>query len=461
MFLSLATTYRPATELGFLLHKHPDRVHEAELPFGKALLFYTEATAERCEAALVLDVDPVGLVRGSGRGDGLLDQYVNDRPYAASSFLCVALNKVLRTAMNGTCKTHQALADATIPLEAVVAPLPVRGGGEALVRRLFEPLGWTVTVTPVEPATPPAGRSTRYVKLNLAGEARLATLLAHLYVLIPVLDDAKHYWVGDDEVEKLLARGAGWLDAHPEKDLIVRRYLKHRRALARTALERLDPEAGDEPEREAVPSPEAVLEAPIRLHDCRLDAVATALAAAGATVVADLGCGEGKLLRRLVRERWPVRLIGLDPSLRELETATRRLKLNEPGGPPEGRVTLLHGSLTYRDQRWAEADAAALVEVIEHIDPAQRPLVERVVFGEARPRTVVVTTPNADYNALFETLPAGAMRHPDHRFEWTRAEFAAWSDAVAAAYGYRVAIEPIGDVDAAHGAPSQMAVFTR
>lgn len=198
MYLSLATTHRPATELGFLLHKHPDKVHEAELAFGKALLFYPEATAERCEAALVLDVDPVGLVRGSGRGDGLLDQYVNDRPYAASSFLCVALNKVLRTAMNGTCKTHPALADATIPLEAVVTPLPVRGGGEALVRRLFEPLGWTVSVTPVEPATPPAGRATRYVRLSLAGEARLATLLAHLYVLIPVLDDAKHYWVGDD-----------------------------------------------------------------------------------------------------------------------------------------------------------------------------------------------------------------------------------------------------------------------
>ena len=162
-----------------------------------------------------------------------------------------------------------------------------------------------------------------------------------------------------------------------------------------------------------------------------------------------------------MRERWPVRLIGLDPSWRELETATRRLKLNEPGGPPEGRVTLLHGSLTYRDQRWAEADAAALIEGIEHIDPAQLPLVERVVFGEARPKTIVVTTPNADYNVLFETLPAGAMRHPDHRFEWTRAEFAAWSDGVAAAYGYRVAFAPIGDVDAAHGAPSQMAVFTR
>lgn len=461
MFLSLATTHQPATDLGFLLHKHPDRAHEADLAFGKARLFYPQADPDRCEAALVLDVDPVRLVRGGGRGDGLLDQYVNDRPYVASSFLCVAMTALLRTAMNGTCKSHQALADAALPLEVVATPLPVKGGGEALVRRLFEPLGWTVEVTPVAPATPPAGRATRYVRLALKGEARLASLLTHLYVLVPVLDDTKHYWVGEDEVEKLLARGADWLEGHPEKDLIVRRYLKHRRGLARSALARLEVELPDEAEGEAVPTPEAVIEKPMHLHDRRLDTVAEALAAAGATVVADLGCGEGKLLRRLVRERWPVRLFGLDPSSRELETAARRLKLSEPGGPAEGRVTLLHGSLTYRDRRWADADAAALVEVIEHIDPAQLPLVERVVFGEARPATVVVTTPNADYNVLFETLPAGTMRHPDHRFEWTRAEFAAWAERMGATYGYRSTLAPIGDVDEAHGAPSQMAVFTR
>ncbi|CCD95221.1 conserved hypothetical protein [Bradyrhizobium sp. ORS 375] len=460
MFLSIATTHQPATDLGFLLNKHPDRLHELALTYGKALIFYPEASEARCEAALVLDVDPIGLVRGKGQSDGLLDQYVNDRPYAASSFLSVALNKAFRTAMNGVSSARQELADSAIPLEAVVTPLPLRGG-EAVLRQLFEPLGWDVTLAPI--AGPQGDTTSRYVRLTLRGTARLAALLNHLYVLIPVMDDAKHYWVGDEEIEKLLKRGEGWLDAHPAKELIVRRYLRHRGVLARAALARLAPEVQDDAlESETQSQSEETLEAPIRLNDLRLAAVVDALRATGARTIADLGCGEGKLLQFLVRERFAERMIGLDPAARELERAAKRLKLGAPGGPPEGRVTLLQGSLTYRDLRWAEAaDAAALVEVIEHLDPDRLPMVERVLFGAARPRAVIVTTPNADYNALFPSLPAGQFRHRDHRFEWTRAEFAAWAQRVCSSFTYQVALSGIGHNDETHGAPTQMAVFTR
>ncbi|RWL86275.1 MAG: 3' terminal RNA ribose 2'-O-methyltransferase Hen1 [Mesorhizobium sp.] len=460
MFLSVATTHRPATDLGFLLHKHPERLHQADLSFGKAWLFYPEAGEARCEAALLLDIDPVGLVRGKGRADGLLDQYVNDRPYAASSFLSVALNQMLRTAMTGISKERQQLADSDLPLEAVVAPLPMRGG-EELVRQLFEPLGWTVELTPIE-ATGSSLVGFRYCHLKLSGLGRLSSLLNHLYVLIPVMDAAKHYWVGDDEVEKLLSKGGGWLEHHPAKELIARRYLRNRSVLARAALARLVPEAtAAETPAETRRPPEEMLEAPIRLHDRRLDAVVEAIRTSGGKVVADLGCGEGKLLDRLVRERWVQKLFGLDPAVRELELAARRLRLNEVGGPPEGRVTLLHGSLTYRDNRWAEADVAVLIEVIEHLDQDRLPLVERIVFGEAAPKTVIVTTPNADHNALFSGLAAGAFRHPDHRFEWSRAEFEAWTAKISETYSYAAAISGIGDVDASFGAPTQMAVFTR
>lgn len=460
MYLSIATTHNPATDLGFLLHKHPDRVHETELSFGKACLFYPEATPERCEAVLLLQIDPVGLVRGRGSAEGMVDQYVNDRPYAASSFLSVALIRSVKTAMAGISKDRPELAAAPMPLEARISPLPVRGG-EALVRQLFEPLGWTVGVEAV-PA-PGGTASPRYVTLVLSGTKRLSALLNHLYVLIPVLDDDKHYWVGEDEVAKLLARGEGWLGGHPAQELIVRRYLAHRRSLARQALARLVPEeeAPGAADSEGIASREEALETPMRLHDQRLATVAAALRAGGAKVVADLGCGEGKLLSLLARERWVHRLIGVDASSRDLDRAQRRLKLGLPGGPPEGRVTLLHGALTYRDRRWAEADAAALVEVIEHLDPDRLPALTRVVFGETRPRLVVVTTPNADYNVLFPTLSAGTFRHADHRFEWSRAEFRAWAEAVAAAHGYAVEIGGVGPDDAAHGAPSQMAVFTR
>ncbi|HEY0646830.1 3' terminal RNA ribose 2'-O-methyltransferase Hen1 [Phenylobacterium sp.] len=458
MYLSVATTHRPATDLGFLLHKHPGRVHETELPFGKAVLFYPEASEARCEAALVLDVDPVGLVRGRGNADGMLDQYVNDRPYAASSFLSVALARSLRTAMTGASRERQDLADTEIPLEAVVTPLPARGGGEALVRELFEPLGWAVEVTPVEGGG--------YVSLRVTGQGRVQALLNHLYVLIPVLDDDKHYWVGDDEVAKLLKRGEGWLEAHPAKELIVRRYLTHRRKLTRAALERLAPETAEEDGDEAdetakPPQREEALETPLRLNDQRMIAVTEALKASGAKTIADLGCGEGKLLQRLVRERWVASLVGVDASARDLERAVRRLKLDMATGPREGRVRLLHGSLTYRDRRWEGCDAAALVEVIEHLEPDRLPALAKVVFGAARPATVVVSTPNAEYNALFPNLPAGAFRHADHRFEWTRAEFRAWCEGVCAAHGYELAMSDIGEVDEALGAPTQMAVFTR
>lgn len=459
MYLSIATTHNPATDLGFLLMKHPDRVHESELAFGKAIVFFPEATVERCEAVLTIDVDPVGLVRGRGSGDGLLDQYVNDRPYAASSFLSVALNRAFRTAMTGSSKERQDLAATPIPLDIVIAPLPAHGG-EGLVRSLFEALGWDVSIERVMGS---AGAS-RYVSLRLQGVLRLADALSHLYVLIPVLDDDKHYWVGDDEVEKLLAKGRAWLAGHPDKDLIARRYLKNRRSLARVALARLASEEAEEDlagQKASRGAPEDALEVPLRLNDQRMSAVVDALVRAGAKSVADLGCGEGKLLMSLTRDRRFTRLIGLDVSVRSLEYAADRLKLNLAGGADSERLTLLHGALTYRDDRWRDVDAAVLVEVIEHLDADRLPALEQVVFGASRPKTVIVTTPNADHNVLFSSLAAGSFRHPDHRFEWTRAEFRSWAARIETGFGYSAAISGIGKEHELHGAPTQMATFSR
>lgn len=458
MFLSITTTHQPATDLGFLLMKHPDRLHEVELNFGKALVFYPEATTERCEAVLVLDVDPIGLVRGRGEGAGLLDQYVNDRPYAASSFLAVALVKAFRTAMTGVSKERPDLANAKIPLCLRVAPLPVRGG-DAILEALFAPLGWDVSFERVQGGAGPS----RYVTLTLRGTQRLAEALSHLYVLIPVLDDDKHYWVGDDEVEKLLSKAGAWLVRHPSREMIARRYLKNQRGLAREALSRLLPDEASEGvgEDAARESNEEKLEAPVRLNELRMDRVVEVLASKGARTIADLGCGEGTLVARLARDRRFEKIIGLDASSRALEKAADRLKLNRPGGPQEGRVTLLHGALTYRDSRWAEVDAATLVEVIEHLDEDRLPALAQVVFGAAHTKLVIVTTPNVEYNALFRELPSGTLRHADHRFEWTRAEFTTWSNGIAARFGYSVTLDEIGENNPEHGAPTQMAVFER
>ncbi|MCZ8186308.1 MAG: 3' terminal RNA ribose 2'-O-methyltransferase Hen1 [Beijerinckiaceae bacterium] len=462
MFLSVTTTHYPATDLGFLLRKNPARMHETELSFGRALTLYPEASDERCTAALVLEVDPVGLVRGKGDAGGLIDQYVNDRPYAASSFLSVGMGRAWREAIAGQSKDRQDLADAAIPLEAHVTPLPARGGA-GLVSDLFTPLGYEVTVAPIalDQVRTDWGDSP-YVALTLKATTRLSALLTHLYVLIPVLDDRKHYFVGDDELQKLMAKGEGWLADHPLKELIVSRYLKRRRSLVQDALVQL---AGDEGESEtaldAAPkdTAEEAIEKPLRLHDLRLDTVAQRLKDLGAKRVLDLGCGEAKLIRRLVADKQFEEIVGVEVSSVSLARADEKLeRLPEL---QRARIKLLQGALIYRDQRLRGFDAAALVEVIEHVEPDRLDHLERAVFGDAQPKAVIVTTPNADYNALFPTLPAGQFRHADHRFEWTRAEFAAWCARIGEAYGYGWVTEPLGPVDEALGAPSQMAVFTR
>ena len=456
MLLTITTSYTPATDLGYLLHKHPARCQTFKLAFGEAHVFYPEADAARCTAALLLDVDPVALVRR--RGAAAMTQYVNDRPYVASSLLSVALARVYGTALAGRCNDRPELVETAIPLEARLAVVPCRGG-EAMLQRLFEPLGYTVAAArhTLDEAFPDWGEST-YFTVTLSAAKRLADLLTHLYVLIPVLDDTKHYWVGEDEVEKLLHRGEGWLAAHPEHALITRRYLKRRQSLVRQALAHLVAEE-PEPDEQAQDREEEAVEKPISLHEQRLEAVLATLKEFGARRVLDLGCGEGKLLRHLFKDPSFEEIVGLDVSHRALERARERLRLDRLPERQQARIRLLHGSLIYRDRRLAAFDAAAVVEVIEHLDPPRLAAFERVVFEHARPGAVVVTTPNQEYNALFETMPAGAFRHRDHRFEWTRAEFQDWAQQVAERHAYTVRFAPIGPEDPKRGAPTQMGVF--
>lgn len=464
MLLTISTTFQPATDLGFLLHKHPDRCQSFDLSFGKAHVFYPEVSAEQTSAALLLDVDPVGMVRGKSRDQSfLLDHYVNDRPYVASSFLSVVIAQVFRSAMSGRCKDRQELAETAIPLSARIDVLPVRGGAD-FVERIFAPLGYQVQLTrhPLDERFPDWGESP-YFSVTISGTCRLADLLSHLYVLIPVFDNNKHYFVGDDELEKLLEHGAGWLATHPEKELISRRYLNHKSSLFREALARLADDDRTESDEDSLPL-ESMLEQDeqtVPLNDQRLGTVLATLKGSGARSVVDLGCGEGKLLRELISDRQFERIVGMDVSVRALEIAQRRLKLDRASERQANRITLIHGSLMYRDERLVNFDAAAIVEVIEHLDPPRLSAFERVVFECARPTTIVVTTPNQEYNVKWETLPAGSFRHSDHRFEWTRQEFQEWGERVASQHGYTVRFVPVGPVDEQLGSPTQMGVFCR
>lgn len=476
MFLTITTTgspERPATDLGFLLHKHPEKAQAFSTSYGTAHVLYPEADAERCTAALLLEVDAVALVRrgkGKGRGgapDAALAQYVNDRPYAASSLLAVALSAVFSSAMRGVCKTRPERAAQPLPLRIEVPALPARGGPE-LVRRLFEPLGWAVTVEPVplDVRFPEWGDS-RYVRLVLESDTlTLAEALRHLYVLLPVLDDAKHYWVAPDEVDKLLRVGEGWLPDHPEQKLITSRYLSRRWSLTREAMERLElvrlAEADDSEVEDidnAVEAESETEEKPTPLAVQRRDAIMAALKVSGAARVLDLGCGQGQLVQALLKDPAFTEIVGVDVSMRALTIAGRRLKLDRMGERQASRVKLFQSSLAYTDSRLKGYDAAVLSEVIEHLDLPRLPALEYAVFGAARPRTVLVTTPNVEYNVRWESLPAGHVRHGDHRFEWTREEFRAWARTVAERHGYGVEFVPVGLDDPEVGPPTQMAVF--
>ena len=464
MLLTISTTYSPATDLGYLLHKHPERIQSFVLNFGQAHVFYPEASVERCTAALLLDIDTVGLTRrphGRSGENFALAPYVSDRPYVASSFLSVAIAQVFSSALSGRSKERPQLVKTAIPLEAKLSILPCQGG-EQLLRRLFEPLGYKIKVERhiLDAEFPDWGES-RYFTVTLQNTCRLSELLTHLYVLIPVLDDEKHYWVDEAEIEKLLKHGENWLAAHPEQESIVRRYLKHLRPLTNQALAQLcdtDPQQTDESiQAEA----ETQAEARINLNEVRLQTVTEALKQCGAKRVLDLGCGEGKLLRKLLPEKQFAEIVGMDVSHRALKIAQERLHYDRLPENERKRLRLFQGSLNYRDNRLAGYDAAAIIEVIEHLDLPRLAAFERVIFEFACPRTVVLTTPNREYNVKFENLQGGRFRHKDHRFEWTRDEFQSWATHISERFGYAVAFHPIGPTTEDVGAPTQMAVFTQ
>lgn len=463
MLLTLSTTHHPAHDLGYLLHKHPERFQSFDLSFGKAHVFYPEAADERCVACLLLEVDSVGIVRGRNPDQAfLLDQYVNDRPYAASSFLSVAISQVFGSALQGRCGNRPELAGAAIPLAARIDVLAVRGG-EPFLRAVFEPLGYAVEAVrcPLDERFPDWGESP-YFAVTIRKTTTLAELLTHLYVLVPVFDGKKHYHVGGDELEKLLAKGEGWLAGHPRKEEIVRRYLRFQGSLSRMALARLTQEDEADDGEDETPAEKAEdAETALSLNDQRLETVAAALRGSGAKRVLDLGCGEGKLIRALLQDRQFEEIVGLDVSMRALEIAQRRLKVDRLPSKQAQRVRLIHGSLTYRDKRLEGFDAAALVEVIEHLDPPRLAALERVVFEFAQPQTVVLTTPNREFNVTWESLPAGQFRHSDHRFEWTRQEFEAWAKRVAERFGYGVRFLPVGPEHPEFGPPTQMGIFRR
>lgn len=460
MLLTITYEGIQTQDLGYLLHKNPYRAQQFEISAGKAYVFYPEVTDERTTAALLLDINPIDLARGKlGSTEGGLFDYVNDRPFVASSFLSTAIVRIFGTAMSGRCDKRQALADTPLRLTACLHMLPCKT--DTLAEELFAPLGYEVKTqrTVLNTAFPEWGDSP-YVDLTISGTVRLAELLNHLYVLIPVFDRQKHYYISKAEIDKLLSHGEGWLAGHPARNKIAFRYFSAKKSFAHTVIDLLN-ETEAEPEEEAPSVPEEVREKRQSLNTQRLEAVKEAVLASGAASVIDMGCGECRLTRLLLPLQQIRRITACDVSVRELEKAKQRMHYDTMPPTLRNKLTLMQASLTYRDKRFEGFDCACIVEVIEHIEPMRLKAFEQIVFGIAAPKTVILTTPNAEYNVNYQFLPEGELRHDDHRFEWTREQFREWTAHVCEAFGYTVQHSEIGETDENYGAPTQMGVFTK
>lgn len=460
MLLTITYEGENTRNLGYLLHKNPDRAQQFELSCGKAYVFYPEADEHRTTAALLLDIDPIDLARGKvGSREGGLFDYVNDRPYASTSFMSTAIARIFGTAMSGRCDNLPELAKTPLQLTATLSALKDYGNDE-LAKELFEPLGYTVKTerTELDEKFTQWG-SSPYINLTISGKVRLCELLNHLYVLIPVFDRQKHYYISEDEIEKLLSHGEGWLSTHPYKEKITQRYFSKRKGYARKALDILlgDEEIIENSDEESSEKEEKRTP----LNTQRMETVKNAVLTSGAESVIDMGCGEGRLTSLLLCERQIKRITACDVSVSVLERAAQRLNLDRMNEFKKRKLTLMQASLTYKDNRFEGFDCACAVEVIEHIEPMRIPAFERVIFEFASPKTVIITTPNREYNANYEHMPENDLRHGDHRFEWTRSEFKKWTEHVCEKFGYTCEISGIGDPDEKFGSSTQMGVFTK
>jgi 3' terminal RNA ribose 2'-O-methyltransferase Hen1 len=437
VFLTIAAA---GDELSYLLFKHPGRVQRFELPMGQATLWYPVADAEQCQVALLVDVDGAELGKSKLRFDRFdLGSYINDRAYAASSLLAVAIARVFGSALRGQDPVERPGA-ASVQRELRIRVPSVRARGELSVPELFEPLGYQLD----------AVEHGEIVDLTLSGTLTLQQALAHLYVLLPVLDDSKHYWVSFAEIDKLERYADSWLPAHPQRERIMARYLAHQREYVAEASTRL---LADEDQAGGSTSFR-----PPNLAAQRITALLRILREVNAQRVIDLGCGEGRLLTALLGDSYFTEVAGADVSATVLARAERHLeRLSER---QQARVKLFQASASYRDSRLAGYDAMVLSEVVEHLDPDRLAALENTVFAAARPQNVIVTTPNREYNVRYAELEAGGLRHPDHRFEWTRTEFQAWANAIADRQHYRVRFDGVGEDDAELGQPTQVAIFT-
>ncbi|WP_141431100.1 3' terminal RNA ribose 2'-O-methyltransferase Hen1 [Bacillus sp. 03113] len=448
MQLSVKAVGDGAKILSYLIAKNPYNLYDRDEKSNRVRLVYTVFDEKEVEVVIFVTPDPVELVRNSANAFDIT-QYINDREFAVSSLFCTNIRKALGTALNGKPKEeYQKWVNHPFELHMNFGPVASHLSDENIVE-LLHPLGYIVEIERGETNYSfelKQRSSSRFI--HLKGQQTIQQALRHLFILIPVIDNYKHYFIDEHEIEKLVRYGEGWLDSHPLREYIIKQSLRFSELINQfPSLAKKD----DEEEHSSAPK--------VRLNELRYQAVVEKIKSLSQRAsIVDFGSGEGKLSVRLSNIPDVKEVLAVEPS----ETAQlRAIQRFEKASYNQTHVspTPILGSLFYYDERLLNKDVMILCEVIEHIDEYRLPNIMKTIFREYQPKTLIVTTPNREYNEVYAMDEI--VRHSDHRFEWTRQEFKSKCETWIKNVLYSMEFEGIGLEHEEYGHPTQMCTFVR
>ncbi|AYV66644.1 MULTISPECIES: methyltransferase domain-containing protein [Niallia] len=449
MQISLKVYGEHARMVSHLIAKNPHNLYERKEKGGLVRIVFTKNEEHEVQILFFVTVDNMELTKNQTNFSSIT-HYINDRESAVSSIFCSVLRKAVGTALNGKPKDEfKEWVNYSFPLEITFGPLSTKLTNHELAE-LFEPLGYELTIENGKVLLPKSFAKKSSAKfITLKAKQTIQDCFRHLFVLIPVMDQYKHYYIDEKEVDKLKRYGEGWLSSHPKRNEIIKESLVFSDLIEKSRL------------IESKPSEEkqAPLTKKKSLNQWRYEKIIeTVKKLPHNSRIVDMGAGEGKLTAQLGFISGIEELIAVDPSEREQLKAKKRIEALVDK-PDFLLPTFKWGSLFYYDSELEKKDIFILCEVIEHIDENRLGKVFDTIFTKYKPYHVIVTTPNQDYNAVYDMNEA--KRHSDHRFEWTQQQFEEWTKYWESHANYKVQIDGIGEYIEGYGYPTQMAIFSQ
>ncbi|MEK4148209.1 3' terminal RNA ribose 2'-O-methyltransferase Hen1 [Robertmurraya sp. FSL W8-0741] len=450
MQLTIRASGQDVQVLSYLLAKNPNHLYERQVNNHFVRMFFSKFSKEEVEVTFFVTPDPIELSRNNSERYEITS-YINDREFVVSSIFCTFLRSALATALNG--KPHEEYehwVNHRFNLQFSFGPLSSQLSDNDIIE-LFAPMGYKTTIS--------AGEIDYHMNFKTKSSARYITVeglttlqmgLRQLFVLIPVLDNYKHYYIDDKEIEKLERYGEGWLDAHPQREFILRQALRFK-DLYSLVEKQTEKGSNNQDNNDEIRT--------MRLNDLRYEKIIDSIRQIPfKDSIVDFGSGEGKLSVQLGFIEGVKEILAVEPS----ESASiKALKRYEKMARKENFLMpeQIIGSLFYFDERLKNKDIVILCEVIEHIDKHRLPKIMKTILNDYKPKVVMITTPNQEYNKVYKMNEE--YRHPDHRFEWTRDEFREWCEIQNGKNDYELTFDGIGEEHELYGTPTQMCLFMR